>query len=287
MPKAAYQMVSARRAPGVTQKSNLQQTLLRLNRMHLFLSVLHGTTGILLLVLTDKSATAPIYSFFPDPQTRPGVDDRVGTEWLPVPRKHTAPAIGYFSGVFLLLASIHHFAVWYPLKNKYESKVLHNQNPFRWTEYFFSASFMRLQIALLCGLFDVHALALIFGATATTMLFGELQEKTNAEKQGSPQEKTFGPFWMGFVPHTVTWSVILCYFFFGVKHGDPPAFVWAIIFVLMLLDISFAINLYLQQKEIGRWRQYLFAELIYCWLSLFAKQSLAWLNFGGAQSLTD
>jgi hypothetical protein len=55
------------------------------------------------------------------------------------------------------------------------------------------------------------------------------------------------------IPHFFGWAVLLCYFFVGVKRGSPPAFVWAIIFILFILDSTFAINQYLQQKEIGKW----------------------------------
>lgn len=42
--------------------------------------------------------------------------------------------------------------------------------------------------------------------------------------------------------------MIICYFFVGVSRGSPPAFVWAIIFILFILDITFAVNQYYQQQ---------------------------------------
>ena len=45
--------------------------------------------------------------------------------------------------------------------------------------------------------------------------------------------------------------------------------------------ISFAINMVLQYKGVGRWKDYLYGERIYIVLSLVAKSILAWLAFGG------
>jgi hypothetical protein len=44
---------------------------------------------------------------------------------------------------------------------------------------------------------------------------------------------------------------------------------------------SFALNMFLQYRQVGRWRQYLFGEYAYIVLSLVAKSLLAWQVFGG------
>jgi len=44
---------------------------------------------------------------------------------------------------------------------------------------------------------------------------------------------------------------------------------------------SFAINMFLQYKKIGPWKNYLFGESMYVLLSLVAKSVLAWQVFAG------
>jgi hypothetical protein len=83
-------------------------------------------------------------------------------------------------------------------------------------------------------------------------------------------------FYYGFIPHLASWGIVATYFFHGVTNGDPPNFVWAIIFVLFFTDGTFAINMYLQQKEIGPWSSYYYGEVAFCVLSLVAKSILAW-----------
>ena len=89
----------------------------------------------------------------------------------------------------------------------------------------------------------------------------------------------------GWVPHLCGWALILCFFFQAVSHGDPPAFVWAIIFVLFILDASFPVVLFFQQRGYGRWSKYIYGEIAFCVLSLTSKQLLAWMNYGGTNAL--
>lgn len=115
--------------------------------------------------------------------------------------------------------------------------------------------------------------------TPTHQVFGWLMEKTNgrmiptfrlaeepteppvreerseyiadykADEKGGPVDWT--PFVMGFIPHLFCWAVIACYFFTGVSRGDPPGFVWAVIFIVFFLDLLFAINQWLQFLQVG------------------------------------
>lgn len=43
----------------------------------------------------------------------------------------------------------------------------------------------------------------------------------------------------------------------------------------------FAVNMFLQYKKVGPWKDYLFGERVYVFLSLFAKSALAWQVFAG------
>lgn len=52
---------------------------------------------------------------------------------------------------------------------------------------------------------------------------------------------------------------------------------WSRIFVsLFVFFDSFAINQFLQYRQVGPWRYYLFGEAVYVGLSLVAKSLLAW-----------
>jgi hypothetical protein len=60
-----------------------------------------------------------------------------------------------------------------------------------------------------------------------------------------------------------------------------PDFVIAIFVTIAIFFNLFAVNMYLQYKQIGRWKDYLYGEKMYILLSLIAKSALAWQVFIG------
>ena len=79
------------------------------------------------------------------------------------------------------------------------------------------------------------------------------------------------------------WIVIMVYFLGSLASADakPPAFVYAIIPTIFVFFNIFAVNMVLQYKKVGRWKDYLIGEGIYIVLSLVAKTALAWQIFAG------
>lgn len=259
----------------------------KLFRWNLALGIFHLATGIILLVLTDTNATVPVYSFFSDPSTR---GPEGGGAWEVEPKLHGDFPVGYWSGVSILLSSLDHILVATVFRERYEYYLARKRNPFRWIEYAFSASIMHVMIAQLSGVFSVHLLYSVFGFSMVTMVFGNEQEIANQSyllsRTKEEEGLTYRPFLYGCLPHLFAWSIIFCFFLQGVSNGgDAPNFVWAIVFILFALDATFPINQWLQQKRVGKWGSYIFGEIMFCILSLVAKQLLAWLNFGGTQSL--
>lgn len=243
------------------------------------LAALHLLTGVVICIITDRGSTAPVYTFFPDPDTR-----GIPKDWAPVADKQWDSMIGYFAGLSLLLAGLDHLLVATVFRSTYEWYLARNRNPFRWVEYAFSASFMHVMIAQLSGVFSIHTQFAIFGFTFVTMIFGNEQEVLNAGNRNG-DSVIWRPFMTGWIPHMFGWLIILCFFFQAVTNGDPPAFVWAIIFIIFALDVTFPINMYLQQSKTSKWSNYVYGEIVFCVLSLTSKQLLAWMNYGGTNAL--
>jgi hypothetical protein len=63
--------------------------------------------------------------------------------------------------------------------------------------------------------------------------------------------------------------------------AEPPAFVYGIIISLFVFFNVFAVNQWLQYRQLGRWKDYLVGERAYITLSLVAKSALAWQVFAG------
>lgn len=245
--------------------------------LNLGLAGLHTTSTLLMGFLVDRDltkATIPLYSHLPGPRPEASL------MWQSTEKHLTNVVVGHLATAFLALAALNHLWIatlgWKPFASKHFPV---GRNPVRWLEYSVSASLMHVHVALLSGAMDIHLQALIFGLTMTTMIFGWLGEPD--PDRGRPT-KSLATFWAGFVPYTYQWLVIFCFFFTAVSRGNPPDFVWAIIFVILLLDLSFAGNMYLYLTDRISFRT---NELTYCALSLISKQCLAWINYGGTRSL--
>jgi hypothetical protein len=133
---------------------------------------------------------------------------------------------------------------------------------------------MIVLISQITGISDIAALMSIFGINACMILFGALQEKY--EKPGKP---SWLPFLFGSFAGIIPWIAIAIYVAAPGVNTSPPAFVYGIIVSLFVFFNCFAVNMILQYKKVGRWREYLFGEKVYIILSLTAKSLLAWLVF--------
>jgi hypothetical protein len=156
----------------------------------------------------------------------------------------------------------------------YKRNLLQSRNYGRWIEYFFSSSIMIVLISQITGISDIAALLTIFGINACMILFGALQEKY--EKPGKP---SWIPFWFGSFAGIIPWIAIIIYVVAPGLNASPPGFVYGIIASLFVFFNCFAVNMVLQYKKIGPWRDYLFGEKVYIILSLTAKALLAWQVF--------
>jgi hypothetical protein len=172
------------------------------------------------------------------------------------------------SAISLLIISSPFIFPWY------KRNLLQSRNYGRWIEYFFSSSIMIVLISQICGISDIAALLAIFGINACMILFGALQEKY--EKPGKPG---WLPFWFGSFAGIVPWIAIAVYTWAPGLNVSPPGFVYGIIVSLFVFFNCFAVNMILQYKQVGPWRDYLFGEKVYIILSLTAKALLAWQVF--------
>jgi hypothetical protein len=249
----------------------------RLRWLNLGAAAYHTVSAAALFALTDRHAVSPVHVDH--------TNDHRGNMTLygPAISEIGSAKVGYLSGVFLLLAALDHFAVATFFRSTYEAQLRRSVNYFRWIEYSVSASVMHVMIAMLAGVMSLQLLLSIAGLTVSTMMFGLVQEMLTTRRRGRPHRKSIVPFLLGFVPHCICWTVI--YITYGYSAHDAPLFVHFIMGGLFTTDLMFAVNMILQQWEIGWWKSYIWGEYMFVALSFTAKSMLAWTNFGGAQSL--
>jgi hypothetical protein len=186
---------------------------------------------------------------------------------------------GILVSLFLFISAGAHFFIVYK-KKRYVEDLKNGINKFRWIEYALSSSIMIVLIATLFGVYDIGSLILIFVVNASMNLFGLVMEQLNV---GVDKKKVnWEPFIWGAIAGLAPWIVILIYMFGNGNIDMVPWFVWAIIGTYFVAFNTFPINMILQYKKIGKWKDYLYGERVYIILSLIAKSALAWLVLFGA-----
>ena len=248
-----------------------------LKRFNLVMGILHAVQGLLMLVFAvsvEKFAQfkLPVWSNFLN-------FDMTQMRLVTLPEKLFDVPFAILVSMFLFLSALAHFIIVMPATNKiYNRDLQKGINRFRWYEYSLSSSLMIVLIALLFGVYDVGALIAIFLLNASMNLFGLLMEEINQYRQ----KTDWSAFVFGSLAGIGPWIVIIMHAFGNSDPSLVPWFVYAIVGSYFVFFNLFPINMVLQYKKIGRWKDYLYGERTYIVLSLVAKTVLAWLVFAGA-----
>ncbi len=238
--------------------------------------ILHLGQAAAMLVLSNDYAVTVTTSFL---------------KWLPsgIPDTVTEGVVslrvGPLVAAFLLISAVAHFIMASPIAFKwYVRNLKKGINYLRWYEYALSASLMVVLIGMLSGVYDAPTMVLLFALTATMNLFGLMMEKQNQ----TTAKTDWTAFIFGSFAGTVPWIILAWYFFAAIASSTEaiPTFVYTILGVLFVFFFSFAVNMALQYKKVGPWRDYLFGEKVYMLLSLVSKSALAWQVYAGALART-
>ena len=241
-----------------------------LRRFNLVMAALHFVQGVAMLVVSSDFSLPVTASFLElDPKT----------ELLkPVPETLFNMQIGPVVASFLFMSALAHLAVSMPpIYGWYVKNLGKGVNYARWIEYAVSSSIMIVVISMLVGVYDVISLMLVFALNAAMILFGWMMELHNQ----TTEKTNWTSYWFGVLAGIVPWLAVSVYLAGSESRGDVPGFVYGIYVSLFLFFNVFAVNMVLQYKKIGRWRDYLFGERAYIVLSLSAKSLLAWQVFAG------
>jgi hypothetical protein len=239
----------------------------RLRLYNVLLGLLHAGQAIAVLALANEFALPVTGTFMEGP---PGAAEPALSTLFEV-------RFAWWVAAFLFISAAAHWVVASPrVYAWYRANLDRNRNYARWIEYSVSSSIMIVLIAMLTGISDVAALGALFGVNAAMILFGLLQE--HYETPGSGR---WLPYWFGVLAGAVPWILIGVYLWGPGVDANPPGFVYGIYVSLFLFFNSFAVNMVLQYRRVGRWSDYLYGEKVYAFLSLTAKSALAWQVFAG------
>lgn len=254
-------------------------TLSKLRRFNIIMGGLHLIQGIVMLFLAT-SVIQTIGEFTPD-ITQFFLAFNPATRSLEVQSKVLFQLpFGVLVSMFLIISALAHGIISLPkiTNDIYNRDLQKGINKFRWFEYAISSSIMIVLIATLFGIYDIASLVLIFFVNASMNLFGLVMEQLNSGKE----KVDWGPFVWGSIAGIAPWIAIFIYMFGTGNFSSVPWFVWAIVVTYFVAFNTFPINMILQYKKIGKWKDYIYGERVYIILSLVAKSILAWLVLFGA-----
>lgn len=249
---------------------NEEKKFKKLRIFNLVMFVFHLIQGVLMLVLSSDFAL-PITSSFVN------FNQELG-KLMPVLKEEFTLQIGPLVASFLFISALAHLLISTVGYKWYVKNLKKGMNLARWIEYSFSSSIMIVVISMLVGIYDWAALMLIFFLNAMMILFGWVMEVHNQ----TTEKTNWTSYIFGCIAGAIPWIAIGVYLF-AAGEGDAkaPTFVYWIFFSIFLFFNVFAINMILQYKKTGKWRDYLYGERVYIILSLVAKSLLAWQVFAG------
>jgi hypothetical protein len=257
----------------------------RLWAWNIGMSLFHAVFGFVALGVGKRDLRVPLYNAYLGLKVQQDGED--GWAFRPEP----AERVGwlYLTALvvsFSLLSAVFHLGNATLWRQTYISALKSGYAPFRWLEYCFSASVMILLLAYISGTVFERVLVLLFGLTMTTMAFGHLHEvicrpKSLDEWEGSLPWRLQAHL-MGYVPQFFAWGVVVSNFVNAARASavdntgekrEMPAFVYAIVFVELLVFWSFGlVQFVVTMRPPAKYYQ---GEIAYMWLSLFAKGFLA------------
>ncbi len=256
-------------------------TKVKLRKFNLLMGGLHLIQGILMLILAStviqtisefKPTITQIYLFYDT--TTMSLETGIKSLFeLP---------FGVLVAMFLLLSALAHAIISIPKKTNeiYNRDLEKGINKFRWFEYALSSSIMIVLISTLFGIYDIATLLLIFVLNAMMNIFGLVMEQMNSGKE--KKKVNWSAFIYGSIAGLMPWVVIVLYMIGNGNYDMVPWFVWAIVGTYFVAFNTFPVNMILQYKGVGKWKNYLYGERTYIVLSLVAKSILAWLVLFGA-----
>ena len=245
-------------------------TIKNLTRLNLIAAALHFFQGIAVIILS-KEFFIPVSGNYLE-------FDQATQSLLPATTTLFELSLPWLIALFFFLSSLFHIliATWY--NKQYAADLKIGMNKLRWVEYSISASVMIVAIAMLVGVYDLSSLLMMFFLTSVMNLMGLVMEVHNQ----TTKKTNWLSYWVGCLAGAIPWVVIAYYLWLGAANGSAaPTFVYWIFVSIFIFFSCFALNMVLQYKKIGPWRNYLYGERAYIILSLVAKSLLAWQVFGG------
>jgi hypothetical protein len=257
----------------MSTEPNTIQKFASLKYFNLFILLSQAIQGFFILYLSN-SFTFPITTTYLSRNVFLNIITPTTVEIFRLP-------LGISIATVLFVSSFTHLILILPrIHGWYLNNLKKGINYMRWIEYSISSAGMVVLIGLLSGIFDLSSLIMLFFLDAAMILFGLVSERAASKDM----KTAWASFAFGSLIGAIPWLVIALHFF-GAWNNHPsliPSFVYRTAATIFIFFFSFALNAVLWLLKVGPWKDYVFVEKVYIFLSLTSKSALAWQIFSGA-----
>lgn len=207
----------------------------------IYAAIFQLTQVLVLFIIANRNSDIKWFWYISYPD--PGASDSL----VPYPEE-----IGDFSVLWLLpivplLSGLQHWAC-VTFRETHEWYLERHQNLFRWVEYTFSASLMKIIIAQQVGITDTHLLVCLFCFMVITIQCGAQHEAINAKARSEGRPLNWRLWFISWFSFLVGWAIIWNYFAVFVQRGGSSTEVWLIVVLLFVTESMFALVFFLQWK---------------------------------------
>ncbi len=262
---------------GAVSKQKSTVTFQNLYTWNAVLAVVHSLQGAIILLLSTTKVFPVQTSYL---TLDPLASEFAGNPVLASATRHLFDVnLTVLVAAFFFMSAVAHALAATVYRRRYEADLTNKINRVRWFEYALSASTMMVAIAVLSGVVELSLLLTIFALDVVMSLLGLAMESYN---QGKAKPNRLVSI-IGSIAGMVPWLVFVIYIWGANVYGNGylPAFVYGIYVSMFVLFSAFAVNMFLQYRRVGNWKDYLYGERMYMLLSLIAKTVLAWQVFAG------
>ncbi len=267
------QVTSSRRT---AKKPAKKLTAVALNKWHKWLAVLLAAQGVAIILLSTAKSIPVTTSFL----TKDNLASTTDTTVLAQAVRHLFDVnlVCVVAG-FLFIAALVHIIVATVYRNRYEKELEARVSRMRWAGGGIIAGLVTTTLALLVGVYDISALALLFGLVLIAALAGLAVE---VYAQGPNRRRL--AYTILTVSAVLPWVVLGVYlagaYVYG--SGNTPVYVYGAVGSMFVLFLAACMLFILQNRQKGKWSDYLFTERAFMALGFVAMTALAWQVYAGA-----
>ena len=266
--KATKKVVAAKAVKTTAKADGTSRGVKRMRIFHAVIGLLHAVQGAIILWQANNFSVPVTTSFL----TADSLAE--GRPLVSASRQLFDVRVAWLVASFMFVAALAHLSVATVFSKRYQRILGNGVNLWRWLVWVLTAGLILIIVALLAGVRDAAALALLF-------VVGEGLHVTGYQLESGSKAYPHLP-WRLALKFTVTIAVVLAWTVYAANHyggSSLPNYVYWLLAVSAVYFGLFTYVAYSYFKKRGQLADFTTVEKTYAAIDLAAKSSIAWIIF--------